>query len=271
MFFNCLDALEEVDIQSEATAEAAEDEDGPPIDQMLASVAASTRELVEGEPAKGVVDASEGPDLTAKVGNQLLVRVLTLLEFDATGQGWQDSLLDVAIQSMQLLWLMAMRKREKGSVGWERKYKSLQQRWFSMGKASELAKAHRKGSNIGSIIERDVVVTLCAKDEVEHDYVVLGVYNKHYNKWFLMEQDDKEKLESEQKKEDGVRLHVCNTNWTAVEPKFNWKRKLNSLSDSPGGALEDCRIRLGRCSLWGPSRTKMWAKLVANWALSTLK
>ena len=48
-----------------------------------------------------------------------------------------------------------------------------------------------------------------ADSDGEHvDYVVMGIYNKHYNMWFLMEQDDKCKLKEAQQKSGGVCLHV---------------------------------------------------------------
>jgi len=38
------------------------------------------------------------------------------------------------------------------------------------------------------------------------DHVVMGVFNKHYNKYFLVEQEDKKKLQEAQN--DKTRLHV---------------------------------------------------------------
>ena len=51
------------------------------------------------------------------------------------------------------------------------------------------------------IIERGSVVTLKDPPGNESTYVVLGFHNKHYNKWFLMmEQNEKQALASEQRK-----------------------------------------------------------------------
>jgi len=57
------------------------------------------------------------------------------------------------------------------------------------------------GPQSKAIIERDVVVSLEGGD-----HVVMGVFNKHDNKYFLVEQEDKKKLQEAQN--DKTRLHV---------------------------------------------------------------
>jgi hypothetical protein len=79
--------------------------------------------------------------------------------------------------------------------------KSLRERWFSIGGKKNDSKAESCGP---MLIERDVVVSLPLKQPGGNkrkktgeqqvletaDYIIMGVYTKAYNKWFLSDQKD---------------------------------------------------------------------------------
>ena len=99
--------------------------------------------------------------------------------------------------------LMEMKKREQGSITAERKYKSLQQRWFNLGKKNRDDKTSSTEESDG-VIERNDLVTVLASNGTPTDYAVMGIYNKHYNKWFLMDQKDKVNMKKEQDEKAGL-------------------------------------------------------------------
>ena len=87
-----------------------------------------------------------------------------------------------------------MKKREDRSTLPDQKYKLLFGHWLSLGKSSKPA-PNESGADGETLIERDSVVELLLKkkkksdpDEFE-DYLVMGIYNRHYNKFYLVNQD----------------------------------------------------------------------------------
>ena len=58
-----------------------------------------------------------------------------------------------------------------------------------------------------SVVERDSIVVLKDGNGQQADFIVMGSYNKFYNKWFLASQDDKQALSLEQKNKKAVHLH----------------------------------------------------------------
>ena len=76
---------------------------------------------------------------------------------------------------------MKLNKREKGSSSDNLKVKSLKSRWFSLEERSSTKKGSEEPTS--NPIKRGVVVTL--KEEKNNLCVVCGIFNKHYNKWFL--------------------------------------------------------------------------------------
>ena len=136
------------------------------------------------------------------VGNKIQIRLNDLFQLKAESK-WPEEVMDIVNEAMVL---MTMKKREQGSVGEERKYKSLKQRWFTLkGDKASNKKAGEGKDDVGpqskAIIEQDVVVSLEGGD-----YVVMGMFKKHYNKHFLLEQQDEKKLQDAQKEK--TRLHV---------------------------------------------------------------
>ena len=53
-------------------------------------------------------------------------------------------------------------------------------------------------------VNLDVVISLPTGTDSKADYAVMGVYGKHYNKWYLTQQDAPPKVDSK----NTVRLHV---------------------------------------------------------------
>ena len=87
-------------------------------------------------------------------------------------------------------------RREQGSVSFDLKYKSLHQRWFGLAKQGKAAGTETPSKD-KPIIKRGTIITAhCKASARDNSYVILGIYNKHYNKWFLVEQDDPQKLEA---------------------------------------------------------------------------
>jgi hypothetical protein len=102
-----------------------------------------------------------------------------------------------------------MKKRKVRSTLPNCKHKSLHGQCFSLGKSSNKpakgdADSDSKGSSNGAsptIIERDTVIRLllkkkkkCNPDEFE-DYLVMGIYNKHCIKYFLVDISPKNEIQ----------------------------------------------------------------------------
>jgi hypothetical protein len=140
--------------------------------------------------------------------------LLSLSEYDGD-ETWYERAPGLIIKVLKKL---GMKNREQGSTTDERKYKSLRQRWFSLDGRRPKQQDDEEGSNGKEpiLIERDVLVRLpikqASKTEPEQfaSYLVMGIFNKYYNKWFLITQDEaKEKpMWTENMKSSKYRLHV---------------------------------------------------------------
>jgi hypothetical protein len=96
---------------------------------------------------------------------------------------------------------LEMEKREKGSTSLDRKSKSLQQRWFNKGnyngKKVEISSGGK--AKVVTYVERDSLIELMCKQgkgrnqsETLQLYRVLALFHKHYNKWYIIEENKKE-------------------------------------------------------------------------------
>ena len=78
-----------------------------------------------------------------------------------------------------------MGKIKKGSASVAGIFKSLLSWWFGDKKKK---KEDDKGKDSGNFIERDTLIKLSVKKEgqtIVWNYRVLGIFSKHYNKWFV--------------------------------------------------------------------------------------
>lgn len=148
---------------------------------------------------------------TTLLHTKLMMKLNYILGIKTTNKEWCTDVLAVVNEAMSL---MTMNKRELGSNSDERKVKSLKQWWFSVSKATKSKTTVReKGKEPEpdeelTVVERDTIVVLEDANGQQADFIVMGIYNKYYKKWFLTSQDDKDALGSEQKNEKAVRLHV---------------------------------------------------------------
>ena len=77
-------------------------------------------------------------------------------------------------------------KKDKGSFTQDQKCQSLQGRWYS-----ETKPVLEDESDDDTFIERNTHVTIKVSEKGLNqvvDFRVLGIYTKHYNKWYLCEQ-----------------------------------------------------------------------------------
>jgi hypothetical protein len=120
----------------------------------------------------------------------------TVLEL-AESTEWEKLGAEVVQRAMST---MDLKKRDKGSTSLGQKAKSLISRWFTKIDVKELIKSQRpNGSsttavlgNVGSLNEHGVIVRVrCNGDcDVLKLHAVLAVFNKHYNKWFMLGPSD---------------------------------------------------------------------------------
>jgi len=102
---------------------------------------------------------------------------------------------------------MQLRRIEKGSLLPDGKYKSLQGHWFGSKKisANDTAGANQDSHGVPDdkvYIGRDTLVKMKCKrgKTVSSEYYrVLGIYSKHYNKWFVHWDGDRVEFKSELK------------------------------------------------------------------------
>ena len=76
---------------------------------------------------------------------------------------------------------MRLSKRDKGATHDKLRYKSLLDRWYSVGKKANAERTEESNGEV--LIERGTVLTL-KKNKTEL-HVVCGIYSKYNNKWFL--------------------------------------------------------------------------------------
>ena len=74
---------------------------------------------------------------------------------------------------------LIMKHREKGSTTTDQKFKGLNSRWFG----SLIVKDSSKENIADDWIKRGVVVTI--EGYPEKCFVILAVFSKHYNKWYM--------------------------------------------------------------------------------------
>ena len=101
--------------------------------------------------------------------------------------------------------LMEMKKREQGSTTFDCKSKGLQAHWFTVGQKITATEDVNDDSPPAKI-ERGTVVGL----EDGSKFVVMGIFNKFHNKWFLMDQKQKKKdlIAELEKAKPNLRFHV---------------------------------------------------------------
>ena len=95
--------------------------------------------------------------------------------------------------------VLELGKRDTGATTSEQKVKSLKVRWFKsdIGKKDEKESTDKKGESI--VIQRGSLVTLKVEqgrgkaklEEIEY-FRVICIFNKYYNKWFMIEDKQKE-------------------------------------------------------------------------------
>lgn len=84
--------------------------------------------------------------------------------------------------------------KKTGSVSYDRKHKSLRERWFTKKPTDDNDDADDDVDPLEKVIRRNMHVKLeisegrgAAKRTAVEDYRVLAIYTKTYNKWFLCE------------------------------------------------------------------------------------
>jgi hypothetical protein len=153
-------------------------------------------ELVDGDTEDEVVamdaneiDTSENADDIFGVCDSSRM----FLEFKEMLRG-DHSISDIGDCAMRVMEYAQLGKIEKGSVSSEGKFKSLHGRWFNAKKSTTLKGADEKIPCTGQFIQRNSLITLNAKRgktvSVEY-YRVLGIFSKHYNKWYLHWDEEK--------------------------------------------------------------------------------
>jgi hypothetical protein len=100
-----------------------------------------------------------------------------------------EKIADIGSHALKIMELLQLGKIEKGAMSMEGKYKSLNARWFGC--------KHSKKSTLGDgeeaaagrcLISRDTLVKFRVKrgkKESVQFFRVLGIFSKHYNKWFI--------------------------------------------------------------------------------------
>jgi hypothetical protein len=95
---------------------------------------------------------------------------------------------------------LELKKRDQRSTSLERKSKSFQQRWFTKGNSNnKQGKMPIEEKNKDTYVERDSLIELMCnqgkkgKDQSEtvQLYHVLALFDKHYNKWCICEDNSK--------------------------------------------------------------------------------
>jgi len=111
-----------------------------------------------------------------EVGNKIQITLNDLLQLSAESN-WNKEVMVEEVN--EVMALMTVKKQEQGSVGEDRKHKSLKQRWFALeGDKVIINKAGEEKDFVGpqskAIIERDVVVSLEGGD-----HALMGMFNNH--------------------------------------------------------------------------------------------
>lgn len=108
-----------------------------------------------------------------------------------SGGNGMDRIRDGVIRVMEMA---SLGRLEKGSMSVEGRFKSLPGRWFNAKNHPSRNDGNTSMMVDGRFIQRDSLITVKAKrgktESIEY-YRVLGIFSKHYNKWYLHWDDDK--------------------------------------------------------------------------------
>ena len=136
---------------------------------------------------------TEGSNLVSRSAMAAFKSVLELAE----QKDWENMAPEVVRRAMST---MDLKKRDKGSTSIGQKAKSLISRWFTKMEVKDLIRTQMpKGPNttailgtVAPLIERNVIVRVKRRGDccVFELYAVLAVFNKHYNKWFMLGPND---------------------------------------------------------------------------------
>ena len=116
--------------------------------------------------------------------------------------------------------LLQLGKIEKGSASMDGRFKSLISRWFGDKKKKKDEEAEDKECQY--FIERDTLIKLSVKkggQVMVRNYRVLGIFSKHYNKWFP-EFEEKQVVFSPQ-----------STTWGTYSKKFKLLARMMKLTE----------------------------------------
>ena len=116
--------------------------------------------------------------------------------------------------------LLQLGKIEKGSASMDGRFKSLISRWF--GDKKKKKDEDDEGKECQYFIERDTLIKLSVKkggQVMVRNYRVLGIFSKHYNKWFP-EFEEKQVVFSPQ-----------STTWGTYSKKFKLLARMMKLTE----------------------------------------
>ena len=133
--------------------------------------------------------------------------------------------------------LLQLGKIEKGSASMDGTFKSLISRWF--GDKKKKKDEDDEGKECQYFIERDTLIELSVKkggQVMVRNYRVLGIFSKHYNKWFP-EFEEKQVVFSPQ-----------STTWGTYSKKFKLLARMMKLTEQSD--YEE--VELKKDSEWSP-------------------
>lgn len=104
-----------------------------------------------------------------------------------------NSMSKIGSSVIRVMELASLGRLEKGSMSMDGRFKSLPGRWFNAKNPSLKSSDYIDGDGV-QFIQRDSLITVKAKrgktESIEY-YRVLGIFSKHYNKWYLHWDEDK--------------------------------------------------------------------------------
>ena len=133
--------------------------------------------------------------------------------------------------------LLQLGKIEKGSASMDGRFKSLISRWF--GDKKKKKDEDDEGKECQYFIERDTLIKLSVKkggQVMVRNYRVLGIFSKHYNKWFP-EFEEKQVVFSPQ-----------STTWGTYSKKFKLLARMMKLTEQSD--YEEVELR--KDGKWSP-------------------
>jgi hypothetical protein len=124
------------------------------------------------------------------------------LEFKAMLQC--EKIDNIGSHALKIMELLQLGKIEKGAMSMEGKYKSLNARWFGCKHSKKSTPGDGKEAAAGRcLISRDTLVKFRVKrgkKESVECFRVLGIFSKHYNKWFIHWDSDQVEYQPNSKK-----------------------------------------------------------------------